>query len=145
MLQAFHNAYRRWSCGRQFFGSHVCATSLHKFSSVLLHACGQHGLQTTPIGYFTKLFEAKDSGLQQLARAMGVELAQVGKEADAVLTRNLGSLKKEVNGVRSCITPRWSRRARRRAALRAPTRPSSVLFRSISREVSRHSRGCAVV
>ncbi|KAG2425167.1 hypothetical protein HXX76_013921 [Chlamydomonas incerta] len=81
-------------------------------AQILLHACGKQQFRTTISDYFAKLAAANDSGLQQAAAGMGMQLAQLGAEADDVLTRrnvlvhpgSLESLEVEVNAVRSCIT-----------------------------------------
>ncbi len=63
--------------------------------------------------YFAKLAQAKDSRLRQVAGSMGVDLVQLGKEADAVLARRreivhletLEDLEINVHNVRSWIDP----------------------------------------
>ncbi len=52
---------------------------------ILLRACGKQEQWTTPSALFAQLVEAQDSGLQQVAASMGMELAQLGQEAEAVL------------------------------------------------------------
>ncbi len=86
-------------------------------ATILLHALSgsraRRRRQTPSSDYFTKLAEAKDSRLQQVAGSMGVELVQLGKEADAVLARwrdyvhleTLEDLEIDVNNVRSWIAP----------------------------------------
>lgn len=54
---------------------------------ILLRACcfkQEHGM--TPSELFAQLIAANDSGLQRVAEAMGLELAQLGQKAEAVLT-----------------------------------------------------------
>ncbi len=85
----------------------VCHTAVQ----ILLHACGKQKGQTISSNVFAQLAEAKDSRLQQVADSMGMELAQLAKEADAVLSRNkdvhpesLEELEDDVNDLKGCIT-----------------------------------------
>ncbi len=65
----------------------VCHTAVQ----ILLHIRDKDDVQTTPSNYFAQLAEAKDSRLQRVAGSLGMELAQLGKDADAVLARNKGA------------------------------------------------------
>ncbi len=81
----------------------------HVAVQILLRACGQ---RTPSSNYFSSLAEAKDIRLQQVAGSMGVELVQLGKEADALLARwrdcvrleSLKDLETHVHVARWCIT-----------------------------------------
>ncbi len=66
---------------------HVCHTAVQ----ILLHIRDKDEVQTTPSNFFAQLAETKDSRLQRVADALGIELAQLGKIADAVLARHDGA------------------------------------------------------
>ncbi len=52
---------------------------------ILLRACGEREHRTTPSDLFAQLVKANDSGLQRVAASLGMELEQLGQEAEAVL------------------------------------------------------------
>lgn len=82
-------------------------------AEILLRACGKHDYQTTPSDLFAQLVEAQDSGLQRVADSMGMELEQLGQEAEVVLAQeakqfelqDMEGLDANVFAVQSCITP----------------------------------------
>ncbi len=89
-------------------------------ATILLHAWSgsrtrrrRAGVFRTPSSdYFSKLAQAGDSRLQQVTGSMGVELVELGKEADAVLARRswvqletLEDLEIDVYNMRSWIAP----------------------------------------
>lgn len=66
---------------------YVCHTAVQ----LLLHIRDKDEVQTTPSNFFAQLAEKKDSRLQQVADALRIELAQLGRIADAVLARREGA------------------------------------------------------
>ncbi len=86
---------------------------------ILVRACGKQEHQTTPSALFAQLVEAKDSGLQQVADSLGMELEQLGEEAEAMLAHHYGGqvqlhdmedLDYEVYAVQLWITPALKQR-----------------------------------
>lgn len=81
---------------------------------ILMRLCGKQEHRTTPSEVFAQLIEAKDSGVQQVAASLGLELAQLGEAAEAILAHHDGSqvplqdmedLDSDVDALQLWVTP----------------------------------------